>query len=310
MDLASPIAVASLTPLRAQATCIVFATLQLTLLISWAVNHGPVATKLGIASSAIGFVTAVVMCALSWLEHERSVRPSTLLCVYLLISLLFDIAQCRTLWLLNKQPGQPLQALPSLFTALMACRAVMLLSESLGKTRYLLGPWQRLKACPEALASVFSRGTFWWLNELLTRGFSSTLQLDTLHEPDEKLYSDKLLGEFQQGMATTKPSKYRLLLVICKTIKGTIIKSAIARLLLIGLRFSQPFLLQYIIEFVENDQKGDDYHQDIAYSLVGATALLYIVTAVSCTTKYNRKTAALTDNSFVMASINTTCTAA
>lgn len=216
------------------------------------------------------------MCALSWLEHERSVRPSTLLCVYLLISLMFDAAQCRTLWLLNRQPGQPMQALPPLFSALLASKIAMLLSESLGKSRHLLTPWKHLQACPEAIANIFSRGSFWWLNDLLIRGFRASLSLDTLYETDDQLQSAALLDEFRERVAKTQPSKYRLLFVIFGCLKASLIKSAIARLFLIAFRFTQPFLLQYVIEFVQNDKHGGEYRQDIAYSLIAATGLLSV----------------------------------
>ncbi|KAJ6782762.1 hypothetical protein PWT90_06010 [Aphanocladium album] len=261
--------------------CAVFASLQLAVLISWSVLHGSVASKLGVASSALGFATALVMTALSYLEHERSVRPSTILCTYLLLSVLFDVAQCRTLWLLNRRQSDRLHALPSLFTAALAAKVVMLLAESLGKTRHLVGPWRALKACPEALASVFSRGAFWWLNELLTRGFSSTLDLDTLYETDEALRSEGLLREFKERVTRRKPSKYRLPLVIVACLRVSILKTVIARLFMMGFKFTRPFLLQYIIEFVQNDQQGGEYHQDIAYSLIAATGLFYIGTAVA-----------------------------
>lgn len=223
------------------------------------------------------------MGALSYLEHERAVRPSTILCVYLSLSVLIDAAQCRTLWLLplhDQQQPQQHALLPALFTAQLATKVVMLLAESLGKTRYLVGSWQALKRCPEAVASVFSRGAFWWLNGLLTRGFSATLDLDTLYETDEELRSERLLAEFRERVSRTAPSKYRLPLVIVACLKVTIAKTVIARLFMTGFKFTQPFLLQYIIEFVQHDQKGGEYHQDIAYALIAATGLFYIGTAV------------------------------
>lgn len=221
------------------------------------------------------------MAALSYLEHERTVRPSTVLCVYLLLSILFDAAQCRTLWLLHaQQPAQQRALLPALFTAQLANKVLMLLVECLGKTRYLMGPWQALKRCPEAVANVFSRCSFWWLNDLLTRGFSATLDLDTLYETDEALRSSKLVSEFQGRIVETKPSKYRLPLVIAACLKLTLIKTVIARVFVTGFKFAKPFLLQYIITFVQNDQNGGEYHKDIAFALIAVTGLLFIGTAV------------------------------
>lgn len=160
----------------------------------------------------------------------------------------------------------------------------MLFVEAFSKTRYLAGSWATLKRCPEAVASVFSRATFWWLNDLFVRGFSATLDLDTLYETDNALHSSKLLVEFRHHLAKAKPSKYRLAFVILKCHKMTFIKTVLARLSIIGLKFIGPFLLQYIIEFVQNDQQGDEYRQQIGYALIAATGLLYISTAVRIVT--------------------------
>lgn len=256
-----------------------------SLLASWSLYHGPMASRLGIVSSALRSTTGLVIAALSYLEHERAVRPSTVLCVYLLLSIIFDATQCRTLWLLYAQQHTHQQLLlPALFTAQLVTRVVMLLVEALGKTRYLVGSWDTLKRCPEAVASIFSRGTFWWLNDLLCRGFSATLDLETLYETDKALHSSRLLVEFRHHLTKTGPSEHRLPLIMIKCHKVTFIKTIFARLFMIGLKFTSPFLLQYIIEFVQNDQQGGDYHQQIAYALIAATGLLYISTSVRIVT--------------------------
>ncbi len=219
------------------------------------------------------------MAALSYLEHERAVWPSTVICVYLLLSILFDAAQCRTLWLLLRTQKHTL-LLPALFTAQLANKVVLLLVESIAKTRHLMGSWRALQRCPEAVAGVFSRGAFWWLNGLLARGFGATLDLDTLYETDEALRSETLLAAFRGRVAETQASKYRLPLVIVGCLKVTLIKTVLGRLFVTGFKFVKPFLLQYIIKVVQNDQRGVEYHQDIAFSLIAATGLFYIDTAV------------------------------
>lgn len=264
-----------------QLTYMAFTALQIGVLVSWSLYHGTIPSKLGIVASSMSLATALVMAALSYLEHERAVRPSTVLCVYLLLSVLFDAAQCRTLWLLHAQQHIPQRAmLPSFFTAQFAVKTSLLIMESLSKKRHLMGSWRALKRSPDALASVFNLGVFWWLNDLLVRGFRATLNLDTLYETDEALRSEGLLEAFRARITQSKPSKYRLPLAIARCLKLTLIKTVLARLFVIGFKFARPFLLQYIIEFVQNDQQGGKYHQDIAYSLIAATGLLYIGTAV------------------------------
>lgn len=56
-------------------------------------------TKASIATNAVLAVGALFLVLLSYAEHTRSVKPSLILNAYLLVSLLFDIARVRTLWL-------------------------------------------------------------------------------------------------------------------------------------------------------------------------------------------------------------------
>lgn len=169
------------TLISPQITALVFAAIQLALLISWAKNTRP-NTKLSVASSAINLAVAMEIVVLSWVEDERSVRPSSLLAIYLLFTLLFDVVQTRTLWL---SPGNLL--VPSLFTASVAAKTVMVLFESLGKQKYLTGPYQGLP--PESTSGIVNRSFMWWLNRLFFRGFRSLLTTEDLDHLDKPLKS-------------------------------------------------------------------------------------------------------------------------
>jgi ATP-binding cassette subfamily C (CFTR/MRP) protein 1 len=67
--------------------------------------------------------------------------------------------------------------------------------------------------------------------------------------------------------------KYSLLITVCSVLKWNILASAVPRLLLIGLQFCQPSLIQRTINYVSNrnDQPGN-----VGWGLVGAYAIVYI----------------------------------
>ncbi|KAJ5513372.1 P-loop containing nucleoside triphosphate hydrolase protein [Penicillium fimorum] len=120
---------------------LVFAVIQLALLISWAKKTRSTA-KFSVASSAINLVVAMQIVVLSWVEDERSVRPSSLLAIYLLFTLLFDVVQTRNLDRLDK----PLE---SAETARKALRAWALRRHP--ERRFEL-PWQMGRAFKGPLA--------------------------------------------------------------------------------------------------------------------------------------------------------------
>lgn len=78
--------------------CLINAGLQISLLVVWTLHSGG-ARALTLTAAALSVLEAIVITSLSGLHHARSVKPSTVLQAYLVITLLFDIARARTLHL-------------------------------------------------------------------------------------------------------------------------------------------------------------------------------------------------------------------
>lgn len=153
----------------------VYTLLQLSVLLYWAV--GPLASsRWQIAATALVFANGFSLLFLSYAEHTRSIKPSTLLSVYLLLTLLFDCAIARTLWLLvGASP------VPKLFTATAVVKFLLLVVESWEKRDILRPQYKNLS--PEATSGVFNRSVFWWLNSLMKTGFGRLLTYDDLYDP-------------------------------------------------------------------------------------------------------------------------------
>lgn len=157
----------------------VYMVLHLVLLALWGSGQAP-RTAATIPCTVVSVVAFIVFFYVSHLEHLRSLRPSTVLNVYLGISLILDIARARTLWLIINN-----QVVAACFSASCALKAVVLVLEATEKQSLLI---DRSKAsAKEATSGIYSRSLFWWLNSLLWNGCKSLLTVDTLTALDHAL---------------------------------------------------------------------------------------------------------------------------
>ena len=163
--------------------------LHLALVILWTTNPA-LQTPASVPSAALAFVGALVMYPLSYLEHTRSIRPSTLLELYLLLSLLLNIPQARTLFLRHNGA-----AIAAIFVASIAAMLIVWLLEARNKTKDLKEPYRKYP--PEANHGVWNRTFFLWLNPLFIKGFRTLLSLDDLWQTPPDLASEKLQDDVQ-----------------------------------------------------------------------------------------------------------------
>jgi ATP-binding cassette, subfamily C (CFTR/MRP), member 1 len=132
---------------------------------------------------------------LSHFEHVRSVRPSFLLNVYLFFSLILDLGQARTLYLLEDDTPKA-----SVFSATMGIKLALLFLEAQEKASYLRKPYSTLP--PESTSGIWSQSTFWWLNSLIYQGFQKLLSMKELYDLDIDLASEKLKEDMQKAWDT------------------------------------------------------------------------------------------------------------
>jgi hypothetical protein len=250
------------------------------LLVLWSVHHETL-TRASLAAASLGLAGALALSVLSYLEHHRSVRPSTIVLVYLVFSIAFDAVQCRTLWLLKANVLAPVS------TATLACKLGIFLLELGEKRGILLSPWNH--QTPETTSSIINRSFFWWLNNLLLRGFRSSLFTDTLYEVDESMKSEKLFNNLldaRRKWAKSRLSRrYRLLLALCDSLRTPLLVTILPRVILIAFKFAQPFLINRVINYIQEKNENGGARKDIGYALVGATGLVYFGTAVRIFTR-------------------------
>jgi hypothetical protein len=148
--------------------------------VLWTQPSAPV-TDASVAAAALGLPVALAMGLLSHAQHMRSVRPSTLLNIYLLLSLLCDIVQTRTLWLLHGAT-----AIAGVLTTLVVLKLVVLMTEAVEKRRLLERKYRH--ATIESTSGVWNKMLFWWVNPLLWKGSRTILEPNDLQMIAEKLH--------------------------------------------------------------------------------------------------------------------------
>ncbi|KAF2842938.1 hypothetical protein M501DRAFT_1005649 [Patellaria atrata CBS 101060] len=251
---------------------VIFSALQLALLVLWAQNKTG-RTDVSIPSAALLLVLSLLLPLLSYAEHIHSLRPSLIINGYLFFSLLFDIAQSRTLWLQGYMSSHAI-----VLTISTVVKFVLLVLESLEKRRYLKPEYK--DEPKEAIASPISRGFFWWLNPLFLRGYGNLLALDDLYFLDKHLQSTYLSKLLHAGWnRVSKKGSHALFWTTIRTLKWPILTITVPRLCLIGFQFCQPFLINRAISL--SQEPVDEHTTNIGYGLIGAYIIVYLGMAVT-----------------------------
>lgn len=211
------------------------------------------------------------LCLLSHVEHVYSTRPSTIINIFLFITLLFDIAYTRSLWIENAPT--PIAAV---FTCTIAVKLMSAIAEATEKRNILLSRYQTSN--PESTSGIYNRAFFWWLNNLMMIGFRRIIKDDDLFPIEEDMSSVVLVKRFQKEWSTANKARPNVL--FWSTLKATrrpLVLCVFPRLCVIGFRYSQPFLLSRTIGFV----KSTSDTKSIGWGLTGAFGIVFVGTAIA-----------------------------
>lgn len=251
-----------------QAIAIALACVELALVVAWSLNSNT-KTPVSIAAASVNLFVALQMIALSWVEDARSVRPSTLLSLYLLVTVLLDLPQVRTLWLYGG-----ISTVAGITSATVGLKAAFLALENVGKRRHLLASHQELP--PEATSGIIHRSFLWWVNRTFSRGFRNELQINDLERLDDALLSAYLGKAMSRAWADRQQPERRLEfpITVARAVLWDFLAIMPPRLCLTGFIFSQPFLIHRILSLLTD--KNRELTPTENYGLVAATALIYL----------------------------------
>ncbi|KAH8663507.1 ABC transporter [Tricladium varicosporioides] len=230
-------------------------------------------------SGVVSFVAALGLCLVSYIEHRRSIRPSTLITVYLTASLIGHVIELTV-------PGSGIEAsfsfarysIPSLAKCLI--ELVFLLNECHEKRTILKAEYHGLS--PEETAGALSKTLFWWINPILAEGIRSMFSSKDIPITDKSLSSKYLRREIllkwnQRGRpenASTLP------LVLLRCLLRPFLSAILPRLFLVTFRYSQALLISKTIRFINSGHTIEEL-RSMGYWLVVAAVLIYVGMAIS-----------------------------
>lgn len=132
----------------------------------------------------LNVLCTVLVVVLVVVENRRTIRPSSVLILYLLSTLIVDAILLRTLLL----QGHELLTV-SLLPASIACKAILLFLEHLPRT---FPEKTKHEYSPEELSGILGRVVFWYMNPLLRLGNKKILALDDLYPLNHEFRSESL----------------------------------------------------------------------------------------------------------------------
>ncbi|KAL4962566.1 ABC transporter [Aspergillus stella-maris] len=229
-----------------------------------------------LAADVLELIATVSAGILSYIQHCRSIRPSTLLAFFLSSRSLLGIARIRTLWLI---PAAVYAAAPA-FTAMLVFNMLSTVLESIGKASSLLIATEHEKpATPETFSGVWKRASFAWLAGTFRQGYIKVLSVDDLPDLDPLLKSRNVFQKLHRTWAQVhdKPDRYTLLRSCFQAYRLPFLAAVLPRLVLMGFTLCQPFLVNATVSWVANTDAPPDFGK----ALIGAYALVYVGLAVS-----------------------------
>lgn len=160
-------------------------------------------TRATIAAASLSAAASIAAISLSYWQHCRSPRPSTLLSLFLGLSLPLNAVRARTIWAVQTQ------TFFIVFVVGLGVDLVKFVLESLERNVAQSESGDPLSG--ETTGNVFNRNFFWWLNPLLLRGFHEVLEADKLIAIDERVNnesdSDIFARKWDAGLLFLGPEK-------------------------------------------------------------------------------------------------------
>ncbi|KAG8744004.1 hypothetical protein FRC10_010983 [Ceratobasidium sp. 414] len=236
-------------------------------------HHASQLPHITIVSAALSLASSVLLASLVWLEHFRSLRPSTLVMSYGLLKGLFGAAILRTYSAIGmlREPLDGTRGLFSVYALFTASYFLLLVVEGIEKRRMYKPEYRSYSQ--ESGSSILTRSSFVWLLPVLWRGRRVKFGLDDLGDIPEQFKA----SESREPLEAALKNSRNLFRATFKSCAGLLLGPILPRLALALATFAQPLLVQDILIFV---QDGNRPAQE-GWALVGGFVCIYAVMVLS-----------------------------
>ncbi|KAM0563460.1 hypothetical protein ACHAPJ_001181 [Fusarium lateritium] len=181
-------------------------------------------------------------------------------------------------------------AIPAVFTAAFALKAILVVLEGWSKAPYLVAG-AGLHS-PEITAGLYARAVYAWVTPLLMTGFRKLLRPMDLFELDEDMGAAGLIDRFWKHWHDQKvpARKHRLISCCFTTLRWSIIAVILPRLALLAFTICQPLILNRLLLFLDDASQSIN----IGYGLIAAYGLVYSGIAISQALYWHRNARSVT----------------
>ncbi|KAJ0160120.1 Metal resistance protein YCF1 [Colletotrichum tanaceti] len=240
-------------------------------------------TDVSLAAGVLNLVAVLAATFHSFVEDQRSIRPSDLLVLYFSASTLLSLPRLRTLWLVTSA-GAP----KALWTVILALTTLVVPLESVGKKKFLRPPYETLTK--EEETGFWGRSFFTWLLPFFRVGYSRIIHIRDIPDVDADLTGEVAGEKLKRAWAQREGRRHHALFrANCSAYRGTLVLGVVARLCLTTFTFCQPFLITATVRFMqtpetqtpETQTRPPSESQRYGRALVGACLLTYLGIAVS-----------------------------
>ncbi|KAF4440782.1 hypothetical protein F53441_12190 [Fusarium austroafricanum] len=221
-------------------------------------------TRASTAAGSIGIVSTLLLGWLSFLEHQRVVRTSSILVLYLLSTIPMDAARARTLWRMldGTDPAAAVMAIAA--TKFFALVAELLWKCALANTAELCD-------APEESNGIIERAFMLRMMPVFYAGYRTPLRTKHLSNLAPKLQNAELNKTNKE--LKTKDEPVKLAKDIFLSHIGEFLEPIFPRLCYLSLTFAQPFLVRRAIDYISTP--SSQVAKERGYGLIVAYALVY-----------------------------------
>jgi ATP-binding cassette subfamily C (CFTR/MRP) protein 1 len=246
----------------------IYGILQLvTLILIISSVSGVQKTRVTILNAVFNAVIAIFLLILSYFEHLRNVRPSSILTVYFGATAVFDAVRTRTLYSMDDNKTYVI-----IFSVSTIFKIIIFFLEALDKRSHLRLPFSKIPK--ETTIGIFRRNFFWWLNPLLWLGYKNNIPISDLDPIDERLESSEGHKVFyDKWLAINPKTPGALTKLLISQYKWQLLIAVPSRLAQTGFTFAQPFLITRVSKFVI--EPNMPLTSEIGFGLIAATAIIY-----------------------------------
>ncbi|KAF7342250.1 P-loop containing nucleoside triphosphate hydrolase protein [Mycena venus] len=210
-------------------------------------------TSVRVAAS-VGLVASIVAGVLSHYEHWKTRRSSILLPIYLLSTVLCDVARVRT----------------------FAVRCCMNVTENIGKARLIKEP-----VAPEETATFASRLVFGWVTPLLIRGARTQLTIDTLGPISDDFDSLKTWEQGSRQWDRVRGRKRPLLLTLLFAFPSALLSPILPTAVFSLAQMAQPVAIHDAIDFLSSYSTDTPRPVEQGWALAVAFLFIYSISSIA-----------------------------